>query len=298
MYNKATAILFAKKERMMPWTYLAGGNFNIVFVNADRTEVLKVIHPDVSEIDSHLELPDRIERLWAEINPTLPPVQVIDNPFYQQDIDVDGLKKVSGALISKKKKCLRSQAPQACVYPFIEGTEPSEAEICKALIDIFNRTGRVVLDGGCLKNFIKRPSGEVVCIDLGLSFLLQKTSENLEKSIISCAIWDANEKTYRPFLKKGKNRQFIVINALLALQFFRPDITNADFLLQPKNGSLLKDLAAAFEDPSRFDPRRLDLRNEPASQPSLMGKAFSFFRPLASYITTQATTTTQKSHSR
>jgi hypothetical protein len=87
------------------------------------------------------DLPERSVRLWNEINPDLEP---------------------EATLIS-------TEMGDGWACPFIKGVQASDHEMSVALIDIFNRTGRIVVDATAPENFIKTPSGKVVCIDIGMA---------------------------------------------------------------------------------------------------------------------------------
>ncbi len=121
------------------WTYLGAGSFNHAYVNKDKTEVLKIAKP--SDTPEKTDTPERSVRLWNEINPT---------PPFAKEIKMEDGKK-------------------AWTCPFIAGTQPTPEELSKAVIDVFNRTGRIVVDAIVKDNFLKTKDGRIFCVDIGFA---------------------------------------------------------------------------------------------------------------------------------
>lgn len=121
-----------------------------------------------------------------------------------------------------------------------------------SLIDIFNRTGRIVVDIATSKNFITRPNGQVVCVDIGLALLLEKREGialgNRRNSEISLAFWRDTESFYDGYFLKAsliKSYAVRICKALLFIKEHRPDIVNVDFL--KNNPNIVKILATAYK---------------------------------------------------
>ncbi|KTD68595.1 MULTISPECIES: hypothetical protein [Legionella] len=193
----------------MAWKKLGSGVYNDTYVSDDGTRVLKIQKRENEITDS----PERSVRLWNEINPDLkPPAAIIQTEF--------GL---------------------GWVCPYIKGRQSTDKEISAALIDIFNRTGRIIVDAASPKNFITTPEGKVICVDIGMALQLDKKEEQQfgrerRNSVISQASWELTSEQYKdvifPLTRFVLKMEDTVntIKALLFLRENRPDITNADFL--------------------------------------------------------------------
>ncbi|MDF1678385.1 MAG: hypothetical protein P1U32_06810 [Legionellaceae bacterium] len=221
----------------LPW---GQGTFNYAYVNSERTEVLKIQKlsskqfkegSDDDSMDlSVVDLPERSVRLWNQINPGLQPPARLEN-------SVHGL---------------------GWVCPFVKGDQASDKEMSQALLDIFNRTGRIIVDATAPENFIRRvPGGEVFCIDIGMALQMQKAEEVVlsggrtrAKSGVSLDAWNELCADYKPFLKKcsGKYPETVAtVKALLFIQQVRPDIFDVSFLAS--NNDLVERLAEAYDLP-------------------------------------------------
>lgn len=242
----------------MPWTFLGQGSFNKVYVSDDNKEVLKIRHLKPDPTLLFIDEPSRSVRLWNEINSNLSTKAYTTTEFSQ-----DGW-----------------------VCPYIAGEQASDNEISHALLDIFNHTGRIVLDAVSPKNFVKTPEREIVCIDIGLALQMEERDENFfderrrKKSFSSLDAWGLLQETYdHTYFSRGKGhhpKTIETIKALLFIKLSRPDIFNVNFLRD--NDKLLKQLAKAyddikaelFEDDTDIDIaiRELD-SNSPSPQPIL-----------------------------
>lgn len=234
------------------WEKLGEGSFNVAYVNEDRTEVFKVQksmgqYGYVPPTDG----PERSARLWNEINSNYPP------PAYLHT-DNDSIPPKSG-----------------WVCPFIKGKNASDREISDALLDIFNRTGRIVLDAYVPGNFKKDEKGNIACVDIGMAFQLQQQEEAFfaqyrkgtrPASMISNSEWKRGyDKIYStfPFITTIISPNTVnTTKALLFIKMNRPDIYNVDFLKSDK--SLIKKLAAAYDEsvnPSLPQPKQEVISN-------------------------------------
>lgn len=198
------------------WIFLGEGSFNKVYKSKDGKEILK-IQKDLSD---STDTPERSVRLWNAINSHLsPPARL------------EGL---------------------GWVCPFIEGVQASDKEMADALIDIFNKTGRVVVDATARKNFIRTPAGETVCIDIGMALQFERRedkhfAEIRRKSRVSLEAWKDLEDVYKPFLTECAKKNPTTVNVVKALVFIkdnRPDLYDATFL--KTNPDLVDKLAIAY----------------------------------------------------
>jgi hypothetical protein len=56
------------------------------------------------------------------------------------------------------------------LMPYVAGTQPNDEEIAETLVDIYSRSGCIVLDGCNSTNFVKEYNGNVVCIDVDMVY--------------------------------------------------------------------------------------------------------------------------------
>ncbi|OGT47671.1 MAG: hypothetical protein A3F17_01880 [Gammaproteobacteria bacterium RIFCSPHIGHO2_12_FULL_41_15] len=197
---------FAKQK----WTPLGFGRFNNVYVNQDKTLVLKIQIKAGNETDAY-DVPSRSVALWNKINADItPPARVV-----------------------------MSEMGEGWVCPYIEGEQSTDLEIQEAIIDIYNRTGRIVVDAPSPKNFVTRVNPETgerkaVCIDIGMALKLeQREEEALNQSFTSLAAWKLHRRGYIGFLARstiGYPETSATIKALLFIQNNRSDMYDVTFL--------------------------------------------------------------------
>ncbi|MFJ1267112.1 hypothetical protein ACD661_00915 [Legionella lytica] len=214
-----------KQKTEQEWAFLGAGNYNDVYKSADGKCILKV----QKNVDATTDSPERSARLWNLINPNLPPATIIE-----------------------------SEHGLGWVCPYIEGEQASDAEISLGLLDVYNKTGRIVVDATAPKNFLKTPSGDIVCIDIGMALRLENSDPQLspqrlmdkeQHSIISEQAWNKYKGSYEKFFK---GQQFPypqatdTVKALLYIKEHRPDIVDVSFLKgKPEE---LAQLAKAFDE--------------------------------------------------
>lgn len=246
------------------WKRLGIGFFNkakvhkgdkIVF-KAQQRPYRKNMRPGEQSIRL-LDTPERSVELWNTINPTRATAELANLPFYS-------------------KKMGKWMEIYGWICPFIEGRKISHEDdketrqkddtaISKALIDIFTRTGRIIVDA-TNRNFIEATNGEMVCIDIGLAINLRideaKSSPATETkspphSTRSRAKSESNPawqtlkdyydteyfRDHEPYYPKSTN----TIKALLFIATNCPDITDARFLESERNPTLIDDLAIAYD---------------------------------------------------
>jgi hypothetical protein len=231
------------------WKVLGSGSYNTAYVNNKKTLVFKV------QLDSNdmTDLPERSVRLWNEINSHIDPKAELMN--------IQGLGN-------------------GWTCPYINGKQASDLEMGIGLIDIFNKTGRIVVDAAAPNNFIRTESGKIVCIDIGMALQLEER-EKLQfvdtklirrNSITSLNTWQSLQDVYIPFFNKCSKLNLHVtsdtVKALLFIKQYRPDIFDVNFLkndvIYSKNNvnskaSLVQLLALAYD-------KQLTRKNSPVAQ--------------------------------
>lgn len=207
------------------WTKLGSGSYNQVYISKDRKHVFKIRHAGLDAIDSRPDVPERSVRLWNEINPALPAVLAV------------------------------TQYGEGWICPYVAGSSPSDEEISRSVIDIFNRTGRILADAPGKDNFKKTPEGRVVCIDVGLALQLDKRDEKFfvgtlkrSKSEVSLDTWRATGPNFGPFFAQASWSKPLTVNTVKALLFIesnRPDIFDVTFL--NRSPDLITQLANGYD---------------------------------------------------
>lgn len=207
----------------MGWRRLAEGEYNKVYINAEETEVFKV---QLTEHDS--DNPERSVRLWNLMNPDVYP----ERPARLHDDRVLG---------------------RGWICPYICGEQANDHDISTALLQIFNRTGRIILDALSRGNFIRTLDGQVVCVDIGMAVELERRDAipspltpssdraapealTRKKSKTSLYIWATLQGEYNKYFEedyatKHYPQTASIIKALLFIKIQRPDISNVDFLI-------------------------------------------------------------------
>lgn len=201
------------------WEYLSHGSFNVAYRSKDGTHVLKIPRYTNKAAD----FPTRAVRLWNELNPTLPSKTTQDGTGW--------------------------------IAPYIDGTEPTQAEVISKLIDIYWTTGRIVVDasscvsGTTLGNFKKVTltdgSHRIVCIDPGAAVLL--TEETFSRSQTSLNFWKNSNSAYDAFLAKTARSDINhFIKALLYIDRHLPDY-RVQLLETPQYAFRIIQFASAYD---------------------------------------------------
>ncbi len=202
----------------MRWILLsANGNYNDVYRNEESTLVLKIPKEEFDGTIPATDIPERAVRLWNELNSHIyPDAKIVETTY-----------------------------GKGWLCPFVEGEQASDKEIGAALVDIYNRSGRIVMDALAPKNFIKRQSdGLVVCVDVGLALQLEQKQNSAnthrltrQKSETSLLEWEK-----RSWFFESKNREIeeklpgkyphtlSTCRALIFLKTHRPDVVDVIFL--------------------------------------------------------------------
>lgn len=222
--------------------YLGKGNYNIVF-RLDK-EILKI----PINLKDTSEQPHRVMRIWRELN---------DHPFET----VNSIQLSPEELKSLGIDCKRTNSTDAWLAPYVEGRQSSDSEISRALIEIYRTTGRIVIDAPSKENFITTLSGQIVCVDVGMAIRLSNTHSNKthepdlslrrQSSIESEKLWTPNFAKdclsyHAQCNRAGYPISTQVIQALLFINQFRPDLIDLHFMLE--NSQLLNKLAQTYRD--------------------------------------------------
>ena len=202
------------------WVFLGAGSYNKAYRSRDGEEVLKI-----QKTSDATDAPERSVRLWNAINAHIPPPARLAN----------------------------TEFGSGWVCPFVQGVQASDKEMATALIDIFNNTGRVVVDATAAKNFIRTPTGQVLCVDVGMMLQLERRNDPgfaplRRQSIVSLNMWRDTKSNYEPFLKTCAFTNPDTVNTVKALVFIkdnRPDIYDVNFL--KTNPELVRKLAQAYD---------------------------------------------------
>lgn len=235
------------------WGFLGEGTYNKVYVNKGRTCVLKLQKTfDTSLYDT--DNPERSVRLWNEINSHINLPALL---YRATDLDKQG----------------KTVELHGWIAPFITGRQSTDGEISRELINIFNRTGRIIVDAPSPQNFITTRDRDVVCVDIGLALQMERREEDelgqitrpRKKSQESLNAWydlnydfSGSPESYFDSVKKTYPNTVQTIKALLFIKEHRPDIINVDFL--KSNPLLLRQLSDAY---GAYDTTVLDVTTPP-----------------------------------
>jgi len=195
---------------MYNWRFFAEGSYNKVYINEDRSKILK-IRKRINTHEASYDEPSRSVRLWNLVNGHILP------PAYTVKI---------GSIF-------------AWVCPYVKGEQANDEEIKGALIDIFNSTRRVVIDAISPRNFIKTEAGKIVCVDIGFAVEMDVMEDahlarrGRRSSDVSFVIWTRMHQQYHQYLYENRYWYFETIETIKALIFIRknrPDIFDVNFL--------------------------------------------------------------------
>ncbi|MBP6919190.1 MAG: hypothetical protein KBB94_09775 [Legionellaceae bacterium] len=252
-------------KKAYTWRPLAGGSFNQVYINNEATLVFKEAH----SIEFSTDTPERSVRLWNLLNPNLKPeakiatividgqqVQGWTSPYVPSKHGQTLTKKELSRLTEEQRAQLVSANKRAdknvIINPKLRDIE--DTEIARAQIDIYNRTGRIIVDASVPGNFMVTKSHGVVCIDIGMALLLEdKETACLDmyarrKSFVSNSTWETVHTDMHDRILKDPvgplPKTAAITKALLFIKAYRPDIASVDFL---KNTKHVEQLAQAYD---------------------------------------------------
>ena len=202
----------------MQWIILSyNGNYNYVYRNKESTLVLKIPKEEFDGTIPLTDIPERAVRIWNELN----------------------------SHIELSANVVETTYGKGWICPFIDGEQASDKEIGAALVDIYNRSGRIVMDALAPKNFIKRRTdGVVVCVDVGLALQLerQQNTTNLHRVTRQNSETSLTEWDKRGWFFESKNREIeeklpgkyphtlSTSRALIFLKTYRPELADVSFL--------------------------------------------------------------------
>jgi hypothetical protein len=160
---------FMKKK--MRWVKLGSGSYNEVFYTKE-SDALKSTHDYSGPVVVKLrhdptdltDAPDRIKRLTNEINPKQP-IDIVD--FNVSD-DQEKEKRSGSAIVT-------------VYYPNkVPHNADTDEKVAKAILDIYRRTRRIVIDG-CIHGNFREHEGQYICIDLGMAWRRGSVISDLER---------------------------------------------------------------------------------------------------------------------
>ena len=227
------------------WKYLGSGNYNIAYKSVTSPfEVYK----EAFQESSNLDLAERAVRVWNEVNPGLSARQMSETPVASDEL--------GKPLTIEKAQPWKG----GWVAPFVKGQCASRKDVRTLLIDLYNRTGRVLCDAFVPYNCLQTPDGKQVCIDVGMTLALdQRLLEEKEKSKASLDFWLLEReamKVYfdRVFSNDSSERQTYIVKMIQALLYIvmnRPDILDVSLLKTEE--SWVETLSQAYCDEHKFN---------------------------------------------
>jgi hypothetical protein len=219
-----------KSVPQMHWSLLGRGSCNKVYHNQDEVFKHQIkldfdTSPSQAKTIWSLDAVERSLRIWGEINPEM--------HAQSQTIYFEG------------------EEMQGWTCPYIKGTFASDKDISQTLIDIFNRSGRVVIDAAN-DNFITDDKKKTTCIDIGVAFKLgteKVGSTTRKKSQASFDAWELFKKSYNtdvfPLSSIVHPKTVKTIKSLLFIMLNFPEMTQLNFL--KTNPVLIEDCAQAYD---------------------------------------------------
>lgn len=197
------------------WLYLSNGTYNIIYVDEKKEKVCRIPR-DIKQkflCVQQIESIERLQRLWPLMNPNAPKLE----------ISTDG---------------------KSLIVPYFEGVSPTPKETHLELLDIYKRTGRIIIDGFAgnaqniaLSNFIKmkKPSAqdneyEIGCPDYGFALNLTVDAAG-PRSPVSVIAWDNCKTAYDTMFADYAKAQdeepdksgdeYLVLNTIQALLYIQ-----------------------------------------------------------------------------
>ena len=208
-------------------------------------------------------------RLWNLLNPHLRPkakvaTVIIDRvkvygwtcPYVQSKYETTLSQESLIGLTEQQRIEHRALNKVAYVNAMRDPTlkNQEDEDIANALINIYNRTGRIVVDATGPGNFIVTASNGVVCVDMGMALLLEDKETNCldmyarRNSFVSNNAWEQVHTDLHSRVLQDKNPLFpktaAMTKALLFIRAYRPDIAHVNFL---NNYQTVEQLAQAYD---------------------------------------------------
>lgn len=235
------------RNHSVDWEFIGEGSNNRVYLNKQEGLVLKIMKKSLK--DGLTDSPERSVRLWNLINSKITP---------------------SATIVSL------ADGKTAWVAPYVQGRQSTDIEMKNALIEIYNSTGRIIVDAPVKENFITTDKDQVVCVDIGMALQMEYKDDEIlksdkisqeekfftksirRKSIISLDTWEKIKKDHGYFFQlyaQSHSQTIKTIKALLFIKNKRPDILDVSFLKSdPEN---IKLFAKAYGVIRRFENQSL-----------------------------------------
>lgn len=250
------------------WDPLAGGGNNEVYVNFKTRMVFKTVH----NFDFETDTPERSVRLWNLLNPTVRPKAKITT------VKIDGVKITGWTCPYIQNQYSKNLPPSIDARAMIEQDiraykdalqnpqirEQEDLAIMHTLIDIYNRSGRIIVDAPVVGNFVTTEPGKAICIDIGMALLLEKEETDClnqyarRNSFVSNDTWGKTHEDLGSRILQDSKPVFPatmqMTKALLFIRTYRPDIASADFLKTDMDLSKL--LATAYDTKTDHDQEK------------------------------------------
>lgn len=191
----------------------------------------EIIDEETTHGSISLDTVERSIKIWNEINPTKPARE-----FY---LTIDGSPR------------------RGWLCPYVEGKQASDTAISHTLIDIYQRTGRIVIDAIGANNIITQNDGESVCIDIGMAMKLdneygplprvRNTKHHGDREDMPGLIqWRALQLSTssgayfdHPHYTQYYPHSVMVIKSLLFINRHRPELKNVDFLFNRETAAII-----------------------------------------------------------
>jgi len=232
----------------MSWTFIGEGNYQIAFINPERTRVLKIRKTTPEDRDYEYDAPERSVRLWNQINPDLKePARTV--------------RHVNGKL--------------AWTCPYVTGRAATDKEIQDLLIAIYAKHQRIIPDAISPGNVITTDEQKTICIDIGAALRLGSKKHPEHGSPTSQAFWTNLRAEYLDFFKLDCfKRRPLSIATIKALFYINAENIpfSRDFYGQ------INTYASYFDDPMRA---RISGRHSPAIRNAVIHTSPRFFRASA-----------------
>lgn len=237
--------------------FLGQGSYNVAYLVIEPTTgrrlgvfkfpiTLMPTDPAIDEelyLDASLDTVERSIKIWNEINPSMP------------------ASKFSGRINGRTYK--------GWLSPFIVGRQAYDVEIVSILIDIYKRTGRVVVDAVGAHNVLIQIDGSPICIDIGFALKLDAVYGPLPRirdrkrhgdrpDFAGVAQWRTLQLSdFEPYYNTCKTHKPFSINVIKALLFLnrhKPNLRKVDFLFHQY---IAEKLAEAYVQ-ELFKPEQFD----------------------------------------
>lgn len=174
------------------WSYYAHGSFNSIYVNDldHPTQILKQAIEEKTERTT--ESSERTVRIWNEV--------------FQKEINTDPTMRAS--VYNTGSYGVVSIMPYVHYRRFLNNSSlPPALLVCKAMVDVYRLTGRVVLDACSTGNFVMRTSdNRVICLDANFA-LKYKPTNHPDRSVTSQHAWEEFAHVYPSFFEKVLKEQ-------------------------------------------------------------------------------------------